>query len=159
MMDQIKMLLRVKQLKEEQAFRTVNVKRQQVVVARQQVEAAERAIADSAAELPAKEAAVWAEIMRRVIALDDIDTVKLKIKTLQDAHQRLVDAGARARHVLARAENELAEAVATHKQAVKTRDKYVVLRDDVVAEFQALQDQKEEAEVEDLFSTPRRRVG
>lgn len=158
MMNQIKTLLRVKQLKEEQAFRTVNVKRQQVVVARQQLQAAEQAIAASAAELPAKEAAVWAEIMRRVIALDDIDTVKLKIKSLQDAHQRLVDAGARARHVLARAETELSEAVAAHKQALKTRDKYIVLRDDAVAEFQALQDQKEEAEVEDLFSTPRRRL-
>lgn len=159
MMNQIKTLLRVKQLKEEQAFRTVNVKRQQVIVARQQLEAAERAIADSAAALPAKEAAIWAEIMRRVIALNDIDTIKLKIKALQDAHQRLVDAGARARHVLARAETELADAITAHKRAIKTRDKYIVLRDDVVAEFQALQDHKEEAEVEDLFSTPRRRVG
>lgn len=157
MKKQIEMLLRVKQLKEEQAFRQVNVKRQQLTVARRQLEAAEEAIRASAEALPAREAAIWAEVMRRIIALTDIDTVKARIKALQDAHQRLVDAGARARHVLARAEKELADALEAHRHALRARDKYVVLRDDVVAEFLALLDHKEEAEIEDLFSSPRRR--
>jgi hypothetical protein len=158
MMNQMKMLLRVKQLKEEQAFRQVNIKRAQVAQARQQLEAAEAAIRASAAALPEQEAAIWAEVMRRVIALPTIDTVKARVKALQDAHLRLVDAGARARHVLARVEKELSEAIDMHRAAVRTRDKYVVLRDEVVAEWRNLQDQKEEAEVEDLFSTPRKRL-
>ena len=158
MMTKIKMLLRVKQLKEEQAFRALNLKRQQVAQGRADVERTQAAIRDSAASLPAREAAIWAEVMGRVIALTRIDDVKARVKRLEDEHQRLVDAGERARHVLARLEKELAAAAAVHREAVKTRDKYVVLRDEVVAEWRALQDFKEEAEVEDLFSSPRRRL-
>ena len=158
MIKQMTTLLRVKQLKEEQAFRAVNAKRAQVAAAKTELEAARRLVAESAATLPMRENAIWAEIMLKVIDLGDVDTVKGRVVALEREHEKLVNAAERAAHVLARLETELSEAVEAHRQAMKNRDKYVELTDQMKTEHAALVEFKEEAEVEDLFSTRRKRT-
>ncbi len=157
MIKQMNTLLRVKQLKEQQAFRLVNTKRAQVAEATRELEAARERVAESAATLPAREAAIWAEIMRRIIDLGEIEMTKGRVLALEREHGKLVDAVERAAHVLARLENELKEAVAAHRLTIKNRDKYVILTDEMKAEAAAAVDHREESEVEDLFSTRRKK--
>ena len=159
MIGKVKTLLRVKQLKEDQAFRALTAKQAQVRQGEEDVARANQAIAESKASLPAREAAIWTRVIGRVVELADVDEVKADVKALEDAHGRLVDAGERAAHVLARLKTELAACVEAHRQATRNKDKYVVLRDEMVAEWQAEVDAKEENEVEDLFATRRRKVG
>jgi hypothetical protein len=158
MIGQLKVLLRVKQLKEEQAFRAMTAKRQEVSEALAAVEAAKVRVRESAATLPAREEAIYREILRRVVDLPTIDNTKGKVLALETEHAKLVDARERAAHVHARLEKELEDAVRAYRQCVKNRDKYVVLSEQLGAELQAQIDYREESETEDIFSTRRRKA-
>jgi hypothetical protein len=157
MIGQLTTLLRVKQLKEEQAFRAVNTKRGQVAAAQADLAAARKRVDESAATLPAREAAIWDEILRKIIDLDEVNKTKGRVQALEREHAKLVDAAERLTHVLTRLENELKEAVALHQQATRTRDKYVELTTELKSELVAAAEFKEESEVEDMFSTRKKR--
>ncbi len=158
MIAQITVLLRVKQLKEEQAFRTMNAKRQQVAEAKAVVDAARIRMEKSAATLPAREDAIYEEILRRVVGLTAIDEAKARVVTLEKEHARLVDAHERAVHIHAKLDQELQAAVQAYRKTLKDRDKYVILTDELRAEHNAQLSQREETEIEDIFSTRRRRA-
>ena len=92
MIGQMKVLLRVKELKEQQAFRAMTAKRAQVAEAMAALEAARQHVRESAATLPAREDAIYKEIMRRVVDLDIIEETKGKVVVLEKQHAKLVDA-------------------------------------------------------------------
>jgi hypothetical protein len=92
MIGQMKVLLRIKELKEEQAFRAMTAKRAQVAEAMAALEVARQCVRESAATLPAREDAIYKEIMRRVVDLDIIEETKGKVVVLEKQHAKLVDA-------------------------------------------------------------------
>jgi len=158
MIGQISVLLRVKQLKEEQAFRAMNAKRQQVAEAKAVVDAALARMEESAATLPAREDAIYAEILRQVVGLTAIEEAKAKVVALEKEHGKLVDAHERAVHIHAKLVDELQAALQAYRKTIKDRDKYVILTDQLRAELDAQLSQREEVEIEDIFSTRRRRA-
>jgi hypothetical protein len=149
---QLKILLRVKELKEEKAFRAVNVKRREVAEALSTIEAARDKVREDAATLPAREDAIYQGIIGRVVDFDKIDEAKNRMQQLEKDHAKLVDSVERAVHVHARLEKELAATVASHRKTVKDRDKYMVLTDEVSSELRAQISHREEVEIEDTFS-------
>jgi hypothetical protein len=158
MIAQMKVLLRIKELKEEQAFRTMTAKRTQVAEALAKLEAAREQVRESAATLPAREDAIYREILRRVVDLDAIEDTKGKVVALEKEHAKLVDAQERAHHIHVGLEKELQDAIQAWRNTVKGRDKYVILTDGLSAELRAQLEHREEAEVEDIFTTRRRRA-
>ena len=158
MIGQMKVLLRIKELKEEQAFRNMTTKRAQVAEALARLEEAREVVRESAATMPAREDAIYREIIKKVVDLDIIEETKGKVVQLEKQHAKLVDAQERAHHVHVNLEKELAEAIQAWRNTVKARDKYVILTDELGAEVRAQLDHREESEVEDLFATRKRRA-
>lgn len=157
MIGQLKVLLRIKELKEEQAFRVVHAKRREVADAVSAIEIAREAVRENAATLPAREDAIYRGIIGRVVDYDEIEETRGEMQVLESEHAKLVDAVERTTHVHARLEKELAAAVDAHRKATKDRDKYTVLTEEVSSEFRARTAHREESEVEDIFSARRRR--
>ena len=157
MIRQLKVLLRIKELKEEQAFRAVHVKRREVANAAAAIEMAREKVRDNAATLPAREDAIYRGIIGRVVNYDAIEDAKNEMVEIEREHAKLVDTVERATHVHARIEKELAGVVEAHRKATRERDKYDVLTEEVGSEFRAQAALREESEIEDIFSTRRRR--
>lgn len=153
----VKIILRVKELKEKEAFRVLVRRRGEADKAREAADAARRLVEESAATLPAREDAIYREVIGKVINLGDLDETRGKVVVLEREHRRLADAMDRAVHLRASAEKQLAQAADHHKTALRTVDKYGILTEEIDRELQAAAVAKEEAEVEDLFVTRRRR--
>jgi hypothetical protein len=152
---QMKVLLRVKQLKLDQAFRAMQAKRQQLAKAQEATARAKAAVAESARTYAAREDAIYAGILGRVVDLDGVDDTHALVVELQKDHQALKDGVERAIHVEARVQGELDAAVAAYQAATRMRDKFSTITDELVAAAASEADYKEEIEVEDLFSRPR----
>jgi Type III secretion protein YscO len=157
MIGQLKVLLRIKELREQQAFRIVHAKRRAVADAVSAIETADKKVRENTATLPAREDAIYRGIIGRVVDYDKIEQTKGEVLVLEREHAKLVDVLERATHVRARLEKELTEAVEAHRKTVKDRDKYIVLTEEVSSELRAQTDHREESEVEDIFSSRRRR--
>lgn len=158
MIKQMKVLLRVKELKQEQAFRAMQAKRVQVAQARAAAERAGDAVAESRRTYGAREDAIYAEILGTVVDSGEIDALHGRVLQLEKDHQGLKDQVERAIHVEARLEGELEVVVAGYKAAVKVRDKYTVITDDMTLTAATEAEYREEMEVEDMFSRPRRKA-
>lgn len=152
----IKVLLRIKQLREEQAFRALQLKRSQVTEGEGRVARAQKEVLESKRTLPAREDAIYVELIGHIVEPDAFDEARAKVVDLEKAHARLEDELERARHVLARLQEELEAALAAHRAALKARDKYDIIIDELQREALALVDAKEEVEIEDLFSRGRK---
>lgn len=151
-----KVLLRVKQLREEQAFRALQLKRTQVSEGERRLARANAAVLESARTLPAREDAIYAELIGKVVEPDAFDEARAKVVELEKAHARLKEEEERARHVLARLQEELEAALAAHRAAIKARDKYTIITDELLREALVIVDAKEEVEIEDLFARGRK---
>jgi hypothetical protein len=158
MIGQLKVLLRVKQLKEEQAFRAVRAKRQQLAEAERKTAEARRIEDESRRSLPAREDAIYREIFGQVIDLGVLDDTRGKVLELEREHGKLVDGVERATHVEARVKTELETETQRHRKSLKERDKYVILHEEVRQELVVVADAREEGEVEDLFGSRKRKV-
>jgi GAF domain-containing protein len=155
--EQLKVLRRVKELREGRAFRALNAKRHEVMEARREIELARETVRENAAALPIREDAIYRGIIGRVIGYEKIEEANGEMQVLERQHAKLLDAVERAVHVHARLEKQLAEAVQAHRKAVKDRDKYVIVTDEVSAGLHAEAAHREEIEVEDIFGARRRR--
>lgn len=158
MIGQMKTLLRVKDLKQEQAFRELQKKRAQVAAAEAARAEAEAEVAESARTFASREDAIFGTILGKVVDLGAIDETHGRVGELRSGHTRLEDGRERALHVEARVRSEMEAAGATYRAAVKVRDKYTVITDDLVSAHTAAVDYREEVEIEDMFSRPRRRI-
>ena len=157
MIPQMTVLLRVKELKQDQAFRAMRTKRAQTEEARSATEKALGVVEKSARTLPTREDAIYAEVIGKVIDLGQIDETRGKVVQLEKDHARLKDAWERARHVEARLEKELETATDVYRQSTKVKDKYAILTEALKQEAAEIDTQREEAEVEDLFARPQKR--
>ncbi|MGV8938764.1 MAG: type III secretion system stalk subunit SctO [Allorhizobium sp.] len=155
---QIKTLLRVKRLKQDQALRTLQQRRRALEEAGSAVRAAEAAVDESLASLPAREDAIFAEMLGRSVKLDEVDKTKARILVLHVEHQLLVDEQQRAVHVEARALRERDEAVIAYRDATKVSDKYTMITEDLVTLQNQAAEAREDGEVEEMFSKPRRKM-
>jgi hypothetical protein len=159
MIQQMRTLLRLKELKEKESLRVVNLRRQGLATATEAAEAAAASVAHSKSTLRRREDIVYESILGRVVDLSVIDDVKAKVAALEKQHEILVDESQRAEHVKARAEAELEAATAALRKSMKDKDKYVILTDDLqrVADDEA--SLKEETEIEDLVGGRRKGQG
>ena len=148
MMDKLKVLLRLKGLREEQTFRRVTAKRREVLDAEAVLHAARRAMRESEATLPTREDGVFQPILRRVVGFDDVDRAKANLQALQKEHGKFVDSAERAGHVEKRLQKQLVEAIKVHQQAIRQRDKYTTLTDEAATEHRQQFDYRDEVEVE-----------
>lgn len=156
MKNPLSVLLRVKELREDQAFRAVMIKRRLLVEAVAEEARAQAEVDASSATLRAREDAIYAEILRKIVDLGAVETTKGKVLLLEKQHGLLLDARDRAAHVVRRRGVELEAAVKHHRQCQKNRDKYVIITDEINLAAAELVVFKEEAEVEDTFSTRRK---
>jgi len=157
MSNQLTILRRVKELKEERALIAVHVKREEAARAAAAADEARRREQESKTTLPKREDKIYDEIIGRVVDCDTIEETKARVLNLEKEHSRLIDAKERTEHVKARLDTELDAALREHRQAVKNKDKYVILTDELDREDAQRMIYKEEIEVEDLFSTSRRK--
>jgi hypothetical protein len=158
MIGQVKVLLRVKQLREEQAFRAMMLKRAQLAEAEAALERAKAAVEDSASTLRSREDAIYAGVLGTVVGLDGLDELRGQVVQLEQGHTRLKDAQERSAHVRHRVDGELAQARQGHQVAVRARDKFGMITDELVREADEAASAKEENEVEELFARPRGRI-
>ncbi|MDO1583185.1 type III secretion system stalk subunit SctO [Rhizobium oryzicola] len=158
MIGQMKILLHVKTLKQEQAFRHLQSCRRALYEAEHAHHAAVKAVEESQRTLPARENAIFETIFGRTVALGEIDEIKARVATLHAKHQILVDERERTAHVEARVRRERDEAADAFRKATKVTDKYDVITQDLVtAQAEALT-AREEGETEDMFSRSRRKI-
>lgn len=158
MMGQLKTLLRVKELKEDQAFRAVQKKRAELREAQSAVIDAENNVKQSAATLPEREAAIYAPVLGKVVDQGALEEARGDVINLQKAHQALVDIVDSRKAAVRRIEEELAVATAQYRERQKQRDKYVILTDTLGEELTNVANAKEETEIEDLFGTGRKKI-
>jgi hypothetical protein len=152
MIKKIKRLLRVKELKEEEALRLVQARRRELAEAEKALLEAIDVRDQSAKTYDARETRIYDQIMGLVIGQLKIDDTKAQVLALAKQHQELVDDVTRMEHVVDGRKAELAKAVENHASCVKIRDKYVFLKDKMVSEALAESEAKEESEIEELFS-------
>jgi hypothetical protein len=158
MIGQMRTLLRVKELKEEQAFRAVQRKRAELREAEAAVVTAQADVQASAATLPAREAQAYIAILGKVVSMSAVDDVKAEVVRLQKEHQGLIDILDSRKAVVRRVTDELAAAMAQFRERQKHRDKYVILTDTLAGELAAGVEHREETEIEDLFGTRRKKL-
>ncbi|MCL3883307.1 YscO family type III secretion system apparatus protein [Marivita sp. GX14005] len=152
MISQVATLGRVKRLREDKALRAVQATRREVARAGDRLEAARAAVAESATTLPAREAAIYAEIMRRVVGMGAIDDAKERVQALMEAHRRLEDRATRARDHLKRCEAALEVARADHAARRAETEKIDMVADDLAQARAAEVLHAEEAEIEESVS-------
>jgi len=157
MIGQMKTLLRVKDLKQEQAFRELQRRRAAVRDAEEETRLAEAAVTESQRTMAAREDAIFADILGRVVDLNEIDSTNGRVVQLVREHTVLADTRERAVHVEARLRTEAETQSGVYQAAVKVRDKYTILTDDLVQARDAELAQAEEIEIEDMFSRPRKK--
>lgn len=158
MIGQVKVLLRVKELKEEQAFRALEAKRRQVQEGKAAVAQARAAADASKATLASREDAIYEKVLGQIVDLAALDDTRGAVVRLEQDHTRLTDAVERASHVLARLDGELVVTTTAHRGAVKVKDKYTILTDDLREKADAAATLAEENEVEEMFGTRRQEL-
>lgn len=158
MIGRMRTLLRIKNLKLDQALGVMQAKRQEVAMAQAARAAAKARLDESARTYARREDAVYAPILRRVVDHDGIEATRGRVVQLEKEHAALGDVHERARHVLARLEVELETATKAYFAALRVRDKFVLMIDEMLAEAARTTESREEAEIEELFVRPRRKA-
>jgi len=108
-------------------------------------------VRQSAMTIPAREDAVYNEIMRHTVGMNAIDVVKGKILDIAMEHLELVNAEERATHVLVKANKELEEATSVYQISIKNEEKYIELTDNEKKQVAAAVEYREGLEVEDMI--------
>ncbi|MGR3483844.1 MAG: type III secretion system stalk subunit SctO [Paracoccaceae bacterium] len=156
MIHQFRTLHRVKKLREDKALRAMQEARREAARAQERLDAARAEVAESEASLPAREAAIYAKIMRQIVGIPAIDGAKERVQALIAEHQRLIDRAARARDRLKRAEEAVEEARAEYGRKRAETEKIETMTEELETRAADEAAAAEEAEIEDLFSTPRK---
>ncbi len=158
MIGQMRVLLKVKTLKEEQALRALQSKRREVEEGHGVVNRARGEVAASAATLDAREDAIYAGVLGRVVDRDAIEDTRGAVVDLEKRHGQLTDAVERAVHVLHRLEEEARASAAAHRSATRVKDKYTFLTDDLRDKAEAAATLAEDGEVEEMFGNRRQEL-
>lgn len=159
MIPQFAVLTNVKRLREDKTLEALQKARREVKIAEEKLARLEEEVAESARTLPERAAAVWAEVMGEVTDMAGLDEVKERELELERRHLRLVDRRDRAEHVLEKRKEAAAEAAVRYNAARRQHEKYRDMLDEMRREAAEEAIAKEEGEVEDVFSRPRRAAG
>jgi len=156
MIQDFKILQRVKATREDTALRALRAKREQLEEAVRIRREREKAVEDSAASLTDREDAIYSEIMRKVVDTNEIDSVKEHVLEVHKGHQQLEDELELAIQNCLRLEQEVEEAQRAYQAAQRTREKFDTMLEDLVREQAVFRERAEETEIEDLFSKGRK---
>jgi hypothetical protein len=147
-------LLKIKEMREQETLRLMQIKRRALVEAEAERAEAVRIRDEGERTYPDREQAVYDTVMGRVVEQDAVEDMKAALVRLAESRQELRDEVTRMDHVVARFRRELQDAREAHAAAVRAKEKYVFLyghvRDIALAEAEA----REESEIEELFSKP-----
>ncbi|MFN3146710.1 MAG: type III secretion system stalk subunit SctO [Paracoccaceae bacterium] len=157
MIRQFKVLQSVKKMREDRALRELMKAREDLRKAEERLQDAITAVEDSARTLPDRERAIYAEILRKIVGLPDIDSAKDRVLALQMDHQRLIDRRGRAEDHVKRMQEALVEAQAEYRRKQQEVEKIDTLLERMIREAAEEATAKEEAEIEELFSKPGKR--
>lgn len=155
MIPQFKMLLSVKKLREDKAMRALQKARTELRKAEEREAALTAEVEESARTLPAREQALFDEIIRQVVDMGDVDDTKARVLALNDAHRRLSDRRDRAAEHVLRCQEKLHTARVELQRCQAEVEKTDTILTDLIEAFEEEIIAKEEAEVEDLFTRPR----
>ncbi|MEO9530039.1 YscO family type III secretion system apparatus protein [Roseibium sp.] len=155
MIEKFRILQKVKATREDTALRALRAKREQLSEAVRSRRQQEKAVEDSAAALPDREAAVYQEIMRKVVDAQKIDATKEKVVQLHKDHEHLEDDLEMAIQRCLRLTQEVDDAHRAYQVAQRTREKFDMMLEDLVREHADQAERAEEAEIEELFAKGR----
>jgi hypothetical protein len=158
MIKKISRLLRIKEIKEEEALRALQAKRRELSNAELDKVKAEEAVAESKRTYEAREDAIYQQILGATIKQNAIDDTKAKVVALAGEHQALIDDVTRMIHVIERLKGEVRQAVEHHARCVRIKDKYVHLRSKMLEQKLMEETAREDGEIEELFAKPIRKV-
>jgi tetratricopeptide (TPR) repeat protein len=148
----LRTLLKIKERKEDEALRNVQLRRRALSEAEEDLLKAIEAERESLRTYPAREDAIYDSIMGVLVKQEKIDEMKSKLAALARQHQELVDDVTRMQQVVARRKSELAEAIEQYNKARRVKEKYVLILEKMATEALLAEDMREEGEVEELFA-------
>ena len=156
MIPQFRTLTKVKKLREERAERALEAARAAHRKAVERAEALTAEAEESTRTLSARERAAYEVILQKVVGMGDVDDVKERVLQLMNDHQALLDRRDRAWDHVARCEAKVAEARVELRRRQADVEKIETITDELVQADLAERTAKEEIEIEDLFSRPRK---
>lgn len=151
-------IAKVKSLREQKALEALQKARQAELEGERKVERLTLELAESAATLPDRIDGLYRAVINKKIDLAEIEMIKHRAKEMEADHQKIADRKARAEHALLALRKKTLETAEAYREAQIDREKYDELLDGLKRELIVVATSKEEAEVEDLFARPRRRI-
>jgi hypothetical protein len=155
MMQQYRMLQKVKKLREDKALRALQSARAKLREANERHAMLIEEVKQGAANLPARERAVYDKILGKTVGMGAIDDAKDEVMHILAEHQKIVDRRDRAADRVVRAKERLIEAQKDLKRRQQEVEKIDTVTDEKQREVDEEAEMKEETEIEDLFSRPR----
>jgi Type III secretion protein YscO len=159
MIPQFRMLTKVKKLREDKAMRALEAARAAHRKAVERAEALTAEAEESTRTLPDRERALYDAILQKVVGMGAVDEVKERVLQLMNDHQALLDRRDRAWEHAARCEAKVVEARVELRRRQADVEKIVTITDELVQADIAEKTAKEEIEIEDLFSRPKKQPG
>lgn len=159
MIKKVSRLLRIKEIKEEEALRALQLKRHELSKAEADLVRSQEEVDESKRTYEMREDAIYQAIIGETIQQNDIDKTKARVVALANEHQGLIDKMTRMIHVVERIKGEVAKAVDHHARCVRVKDKYVHLRKTMLEQKLIEETAREDNEIEELFAKPIRRAG
>ncbi len=159
MIPQFRMLTKVKRLREDKAMRALEAARAAHRKAVERAEALTAEAEESIRTLSARERGLYETILQKVVSMGAVDDVKEQVLQLMTDHQALLDRRDRAWEHAARCEAKVVEARVELRRRQADVEKIVTITDELVQADIAEKTAKEETEIEDLFSRPRKQPG
>ena len=143
-------LLQIKEVKAEDASRLARSKRELAEAAQLNTDTAIRKVQESFSTLTDRQDRVYAEIIGRVVTLDDLEETKSRVFEIDREHGKLIDSEIRARHIQAEAEEERDRSADQYRTSRRILQKYQVLTEAECEAAAARAEWLEEIELEDL---------
>lgn len=156
MIDKLKMLLKVKKLKEAEALKLMQMQRVKEREARSAADRSRIVVEQNAATLEPRSDALYAEIIGKTVDLTCLDELKLRLVAMEKDHDRLKDKLQRDELAHEKADSALKLAVRDHDERVRASRKYLILTDDLMGTIIRGIEHAEEAETEDRVARGRR---
>jgi len=159
MIQQFRMLQKVKRLREDKALRALEKARNALREAEARRDALGAEAQQSAATLPARERAIFTEFLNTVVDMSRIDDANADVLDLREKHQALVDRWDRSKDAVLRAEKRLQDARLELRKRQQDTEKIDTVTEEVRVQIEDEATQREEVEIEDLFTRPRGMAG
>lgn len=156
MIDQFRILCRVKGLQVQEGQNALSRKRAAIEAAFAEERAKSKVVTESRSKLAAKEKELYATIMHTTVSVRDIDETKASITLLEKQLQCEEDQAERLTQFRIQREQEFEEARVEYQKAQQKLEMFTKVRSDWETLLLLEVDEKEDAEIQDVFSTKQR---